>query len=178
MPQDNFLKWWRIGLIAFGLVFIVSGGGFYAWTSARSAAAVDWPRAEGEVVRSGVETVWSSSSSSSGGRSRSYAPLIVYRYGVNGTVYEGRQIWLNESQSFGFASSARAFAAQYPVGRRVSVIYNPEAPSDAALINEGAPWWLWLFVVVGLAIAVAGWFVPRIFGDLPPLRKPVYRNLP
>ena len=174
MPQDNLLKWFRVGLIGMGLLFIGVGVGLQVWASGRAAEAAQWPTADGVVVAAYVATRSSSSAGSSGSRGQSYAPVVVYRYAANGQTYESNRIWLTAEQRFGFASSAQDFIADYPPGSRVRVLYDPSNPGDSALINEGAAWWFWLFAVFGVMILVFGWYITRLFAGAPALRTPVY----
>jgi hypothetical protein len=173
MLQDNLPKWFMVGLIAMGLLFIGIGIGFHVWASGRAAEAAQWPSADGEVVAAYVETRSNSSSGSRGSRGTSYAPVVIYRYAADGQSYQNNRIWVAAEQSFGFASSARDFIDRYPVGSRVRVLYDPADPTDSALINDGAPWWFWLFVVFGVMILVFGLFIPRLFAGGPRLERPL-----
>jgi hypothetical protein len=173
MLQDNLPKWFMLGLIAMGLLFIGIGVGLHRWESGRAVEVAQWPTADGEVVETYVETRSSSSSSSSGSRGTSYAPVVIYRYAANGQTYQNNQIWANGTQSYGWASSAQDFIGRYPVGSRMRVLYDPSNPGDSALINDGASWWYWLFVVFGVMIVVFGLFIPRLFAGGPRLERPL-----
>lgn len=86
-----------------------------------------YPTALGQVTSSEVK-----SASRARGK-RSYRAAISYAYTV------GEQEWTSDRVSnaavrFGDGSrQAEAFAAQFPVGKEVTVFYNPDAPAEATL---------------------------------------------
>ena len=115
----------------------------------RMHAARNWPSTSGVVVRSEVEEVTSSSDSSTG----SLMPFVMYRYSVAGQHYHARQIKLGMT-SGGSLRAAEKQIAPFPVGKTVTVHYDPEQPADAALIYGSGHLWV-LGGLAALLFAVA-----------------------
>jgi hypothetical protein len=81
----------------------------------------------------------------------SYMPVVEYAYMVGGRQFTSRSIWADTEVS-GSQAYARGIAARYPVGTDVTVRYNPDKPSSAALKVGGRGHWLFL---LGAAVALA-----------------------
>jgi ABC-type multidrug transport system fused ATPase/permease subunit len=126
---------------------------FYAhWRTAKGAQS--WPTIAGKVVRSEVES-YEERVGDKGSLSRFYRPVVEYAYTVNGQDYRGNQIKLMAT-SAGNESWAAKAAARYPIGRDVTVSYEPENPGNAALeVSRSSAWWL-LLLAAG-AFALAAW---------------------
>jgi hypothetical protein len=154
LPDSIDNKPFVIIAACFGLVVLL----FFIASYRRSRRAADWPLVRGKVLQSGSEQVRSNDSD---GRTRTtYAPVVEYRYSVNGVDYVSRQIKLgivmSSSQSY-----ATKVAARYPKGSDVDVHYDPANPSSAALENPSGFYWLLLAVALGcFALAArAGGFI-------------------
>ncbi|MFX1511456.1 MAG: DUF3592 domain-containing protein [Promethearchaeota archaeon] len=89
-------------------------------------ASTKWPSVEGEIVASklGVrfddEGVWI------------YKPNIIYSYLVGGREYHGERIIIMQA-FYPSKSWAQKQVDKYPLGLRVNVYYNPDAPKKAVL---------------------------------------------
>jgi hypothetical protein len=92
-----------------------------------------WPAAEGEVRSSSVLELRSARA----GSSRLYRPEILYAFTVDGMEYTGVRRTLYAINCGGSDSPAKV-VAQYPVGRRVMVYYDPVNPRESILIRESA----------------------------------------
>jgi hypothetical protein len=154
LPDSVENKPFVIFAACFGLVVLL----FFIASYRLSRRAADWPLVRGKVLQSGSEQVRSNDSD---GRTRTtYAPVVEYRYSVNGVDYVSRQIKLgivmSSSQSY-----ATKVAARYPKGSDVDVHYDPANPSSAALENASGFYWLLLAVALGcFALAArAGGFI-------------------
>ena len=125
--------------------------------------SLEWPEAPGEILSSGVR---SETSSSSGSRaSTTYHAAVEYRYEVGGRWLEGDRISYG-AYGTGEHDRAAAIAANYPVGARVTVYYQPEDPTESVL-EPGAHGLPWFFLAMGLLFGVVGLlmakFFPRMF---------------
>lgn len=86
-----------------------------------------WPRADGVVLRS--ETVRIDD-----GESIIYRPLVQCSYQVDGTGYVTEALHPgHENHSSSFESHWRRVVDRYPAGAVVTVIYNPQNPSEGYL---------------------------------------------
>jgi hypothetical protein len=85
-----------------------------------------------------------------------YEPTVTYSYTVAGTPYVANVL---RSGGFDFGSRANAEAklAQYPVGSRVDVRYDPDDPGRAVLETGGSGWWG--FLAAGLFAAIGGGYL-------------------
>lgn len=145
-PADHSQSVWRlyrlVGMSLFALAFF---GGILAirvgfrdtrsgWESRR------WPTTTGAVLESSVtftrstETTSAHSSTPDQLQSRTvetWFPVVQYRYEVDGQVRIGTRLKIVDSGSN--RDDALARAAQYPLGAKVTVFYDPHAPSQAVL---------------------------------------------
>jgi hypothetical protein len=128
-------------LLLFGLI----GGGlsFWGWTILQDArASVSWPTAEGVVSSSEVDH----STDAEGGDS--YSPEVTYQYQVDGQNLANNQIKFGEN-SYSSRRKAEEIAAAYPVGKQVTVYYEPERPDNAVLepgVSAGS------YIVLGIGV--------------------------
>jgi hypothetical protein len=107
-----------------------------------------WPATPGLVVSSSVVG------------ERAFRPQIVYQYDVGGLTFTDTTFL--DMPSFGGRNSRReaadTMAAEYPVGKTVTVHYDPESPALSHL-KVGAPWSVFgkmglagVLVILGLVI--------------------------
>lgn len=121
-----------------GGIFIVAVGAVgvflvvYALRSRQKAAASQtWPSVQGYIIQSEVRQT---TSTDDNGRVRvAYYPAIAYDYEVAGQTYTGKQIAFGGVRGESSPERARAVLARYPGGAGVTVVYNPEKPSEAVL---------------------------------------------
>ncbi len=109
-----------------------------------------------EVIETDVES-HTSSSTSNGGSSTTYKPVVTYRYEVNGQSYTCREV-----TPIRFSSSdydwAREVVARFEDARAgeqsVDAWYNPDDPSDAYLLKEATffPYMFALFPMLFFAV--------------------------
>ncbi len=143
----------------FPWVFVLIGGVLlYAGNQARSSAKsmADWARTEGHVISSVVESTQYGSSLTT---SPSYHAVIVYEYRVGERVFHGMRLGVGE-HAFRRAAEAQAVVTRYPVGRAVTVYFNPFSVTEAVL-EPGSPWHPYvllgiggLCILVGVCLAV------------------------
>jgi hypothetical protein len=147
------------GSLAVALIFLLVGGGlsYWGWTILQDArASMSWPTAEGVIGRSEV----TESSDSEGGTS--YSPEVTYTYQANGLLQEGERIKFGEN-SYSSRRRAEEIIAQYPVGTRVTVHYDPEQP-DHSVLEPGVTGGSYIVLGIGLIfLFVSAILVPIIF---------------
>jgi len=129
--------------LVFGGLFILvfAGlGAFLIYQSVRSRqkaeASQAWPATSGQVTEAHVEQ--STSTDSDGDTSTSYTPTVSYTYRVLGQEYQGDKIGFGFQQSYGSPSKAQAALASFPVGKQVTVYYDPNKPADAVLERKAS----------------------------------------
>ena len=119
-----------------------------AWSMRR------WPAAQGEV-RSSDALRFQSVGAGQGAR---YRPEILYAFSVGGKEYTGVRRTLLAWQTSG-SQSAEEVVARYPVGKKVTVYYDPRNPRESILIRESALPSAILVTALGLVFCAvfAGW---------------------
>lgn len=117
--------------MAVGLLAMVVGVGF-AWYAGREMlqqmASWSWPRAEAKVVRSQLHLEWSVAVS--GRVRRKFIADLKFEYWVDGQVQ-----WLERTRSGTRPEMTEVFA-QYPLGKKVDVYFDPEKPSLAVIDRD------------------------------------------
>lgn len=104
----------------------------------------NWPKANGEVIRSHVST-WLDSESDT-----LYGAQVEYKYSIGDTEYKGHRVTMSDGGS-SFEDAARKVVDRYPRGNTVDVHYNPEKPDDSVL-EPGVTWVTYLPLFLGLAM--------------------------
>lgn len=100
----------------------------------RSLDSKSWRTAGGVIEAQHID--------SSKGEDRYYdTPFVTYLYVVEGHAYRGGSTYLHDDGWSGFATfKSRAVAKDslkdYPVGKRVTVFYDPDNPNDAVLDRD------------------------------------------
>jgi Protein of unknown function (DUF3592) len=88
---------------------------------ARRQPAGGWHRTQGTVLSSTVQM-------GAAGPSPGEAPLVLYAYQVNGTVFRGHRVRTKRGPC-----NASSVIARYPAGASVVVYYDPTDPANSAL---------------------------------------------
>jgi Protein of unknown function (DUF3592) len=116
-----------------------------------AAASKTWPATTGKVLSSEVEA--RRSSSSTGGYTTSYYPMIFYEYQVDGQIHRSNTLVLG-GEVGGPVSRAQQTVIAYPPGSSVQVYYNPENHQQATLEQgsslSGILIWVAVLIIVGL----------------------------
>ena len=148
--EEKFaMKLERIGILAalsiFPLIglFLVGVGARNVW---REIASSNWPVAEAKVETSQERP------------SRD----ILFRYRVNGMLYATNRVSFGETLDTGTASDADLRRFRFPVGRALTVRYNPANPMLAAVEPGFHSEALWL-PGVGLGFLLPGILFVRVF---------------
>ena len=157
--QARWVVWIFTG---FQSIFVLLGIFFTAqgvleWD--RAARSASWPTVPGTVTRSEVT---SHRSTHKGRTSTSYHAHIEFDYLVDGTSHHGSRRTYKVMASS--KSAANEAVAAYPVGRSVTVSYDPQDP-ERAVLEPGWDWSNAIPIAVGLfAIAFVSflrWLVVR-----------------
>ena len=137
--NDKTSNWLRILLTIVCLVFFCGGCvvGLMAYRGIDEARqSLQWPKAPGKIVRSGVDISVHRERRGDLDRrkkeTRSYSAEIEYEYAVNGKALTGSRIAVITEQ-FGTKAWAEATSQKFPVGAEVTVSYNPAKPEQCVL---------------------------------------------
>jgi len=134
-----------LGLILSMGIFLLIGVllTIWGWTILQNArASGSWPTADGIVTRSQV----SHSTDAEGGDS--YQPQVTYKYSANNTTYENNTIKFGEN-SYNSRRKADEIAGNYPVGKNVTIYYDPEKP-DRSVLEPGVS--AGNYIVIGIGV--------------------------
>ena len=127
---------------------------FFVWNGLSdiitSQASKSWPTVQGFVNTSDVKET----------RGRQgqyyYAPIVVYRYEVDGTQHRGERIHFGDRSSSS-AKKEQATAMKYDPGSAVTVHYRKSAPEDSVL-EVGATTDNWIVLIIGIVLGTIGVF--------------------
>jgi hypothetical protein len=131
-------------IFSMGLFLLIGLGlSFWGWTILQNArASASWPIADGRVTNSEVNHT----TDAEGGDS--YSPEITYTYAVNDTNLNNSTIKFGEN-SYSSRKKAEEILSNYPVGKNVTVYYDPEKPDRSVLepgVSAGS------FIVLGIGV--------------------------
>lgn len=126
--------------------------------SIRIYESKSWPTAKGTIRESRIEE-------RTGSINPGYFDLIVfYTYIVKWREYKSDRLYFYDYQPKQWRHNAEKDLLLYPVGKIVTVYYNPRKPSDAVL-DRNIPVWMtifWLFFTSFLLVAGVGFFLKNI----------------
>lgn len=129
--------------IGFGCFFL-----YTAWKYYYSTRNVNnWELAQGTITKSNLKHARAA-----------LLPDIEYQYFVLGVEYKGTAVTI-VPDLFYDVKVAQGFLAEYPVGKKVDVFYNPEIHHVAVLEKESSVsilWFLWLPIGTALAFLIFG----------------------
>ncbi|MEE9255141.1 MAG: DUF3592 domain-containing protein [Pseudomonadales bacterium] len=137
----------KVVLMVFGLVWV--GGVFLC---RKFYAAREWPCVDGVVTKSALE--WESGNADMSG---GYTMDVEYEYVVNSRKYVRNGLRLGWKLMMGFKSSMEKRLAAFPVGKRVTVSYNPRKPKESYVVPAN-PDQLRLLLIV-IAIVLVGFWI-------------------
>ncbi|MBD9423833.1 DUF3592 domain-containing protein [Pseudomonas sp. PDM15] len=93
----------------------------------------EWPTAEGVITESRITSSYKTSSEKGWHGSRyEYEVRVQYAYSVDGVSYSGKHLRIRPNQ-YSSEEHAQQELAEYPVGQRVRVYYNPKEPERSLL---------------------------------------------
>ncbi len=146
-----------LGVILFGLLWVLGFGFVHYRAASKARASESWPSAPGKLLR--AEILVEQSSSSEGGTTTWYNPMVAYSYKVTGRELAGKRLRFGNVRST-IRKRAEETLAPYAAGRTVSVRYNPERPEDCVLESHKPAAAPLIMAVAGIPILVLGaWLV-------------------
>jgi len=124
----------------------------------KAEASTSWPSTVGTVTESTIEESYSRDED--GHRQTHFKPVVKYNYQVVGSTFTGDKIAFGMGSSGNF-KSAQQTIANYPIGKQVTVYYNPEKPEEGVLERRAASFKTLLvigivFLVVSACAGVIG----------------------
>ena len=147
----------------FPLIFLISGAviaflGIRGLIRAKESS--NWPSVKGKIITSSVKTHHSSGKN---GSSTTYHAHIIYKFKINGEVFNGERVAYGD---YGSSDSSHAWGIvhRYPVRKKVLVHYMPGNPEEC-LLEPGIKAQAWFMPIFGLVFFTAGTlmaiFMPR-----------------
>lgn len=109
-----------------GVVFFLK----YLLAKRKADASLAWPSTMGIIETSTITS--NTSTDSDGISSTTYAPIVVYSYSVMGSDFHSKRVGFGLDMS-GSQSGAASVMSRFPVGKTVTVFYNPDNPGEAVL---------------------------------------------
>ena len=113
-------------------VLVIGGIGYILYRRNQQSMAYrqstqTWLTTTGTVLMSSVQ-------SSHSGNSHSTYPVVVYSYVVNGQSYQSQRVRAGDQfLTVRVAGQAQATVARYPIGKSITVYYDPANPAESAL---------------------------------------------
>jgi Protein of unknown function (DUF3592) len=89
------------------------------------------------------------------GKNRIKKPIVKYIYLVNGTQYQGGNIYFDDENSRSNLSYTNQMVSKYPAGKQALVYYNPAEPQSSVL-ETGIAEIPWIPLIFGMGFTVAG----------------------
>jgi uncharacterized protein (TIGR03435 family) len=129
--------------IVIGLVVVGVG----VWLLTKSLRAEHWPVTDGIVQSAEMK------SQTGNHGSTTYSAEVTYTYQVAGATYTAGKVAIGQMSSS--VDYAQGILNRYPVGKKVSVHYSPDDPSDAVL-ETGIHGGMWICLGVGTAFTLFG----------------------
>lgn len=117
------------------IIFGLGSGIYFVRSLVRQHALKHWPSTRGEILESKLEE-----------NSDGWYPYVRYSYSAQGKSYASDQLYFyscNEAP----AKRARTYLLPYPVGKAVTIYYNPRNPEEAVL-DRRLPLWRPLFWLI------------------------------
>ena len=145
---------WMVYAIPLAMVGLVAFAVFYKYLEVQKVAW--WPQAPGKVVVSTSEQRPVGSFDDGGGSRediRNFAK-IVYEYEVSGQKMRASRVSIGEDMGNFMVEET---IARYPVGKAVTVYYNPRRPKEAVLERE-MPKGVFGCAIIGIVVSLIGIF--------------------
>lgn len=120
-----------------------------------AAKSRSWPTTQGVVLGATIEA--KRSSSSRGGTSTSYYPVVIYEYQIAGKIYHNNSLSV-EGAMGGPAGRAQQKIMQYPAGATVTVHYNPDNPQQSGIEHSTGR----SNILIGIAILILVILIPTV----------------
>lgn len=145
---------WGVVIALFILIAAIAVEVFTVSIFIKAKEVENWPRTNGRILRSELTSKFHGSTT--------YEAQIEYEYWVGEKQYTSKQV-RTRGTSTKHRSDVAALVEKFPVGRQVTVYYNPEDPSDAYL-EVGVDFVNYIIIVSPLIFAFgAGAYLVKSF---------------
>ena len=150
------IAWWSLRSDAKNLALFKAAAGWRetpgligeSWVKIHRQRATETRDSDGNVTTTGSDTL-------------TFEPRVSYSYTVNGIALTGKRIDFTRVQALG-EDEAQERLGRFPIGRTVSVYYDPANPKSAVLDRERVPpkrsaatWGLFIGAGIAAVIGVA-----------------------
>jgi hypothetical protein len=152
------MKYLRIVMLLGGVALILWGAIVLVRNQLRGAEVHDWPRVQGRITLSRVDTLHATEVGNAG----DFYPHLRYDYVVNGRTFHGETLYLDEHRSFGSANVAARELVFLETGNDVEIMYNPQNPQEAALIVDKPTWRYFFIFLFGALLTWLSWRLRKI----------------
>jgi hypothetical protein len=152
------MKYLRIVMLLGGVALILWGAIVLVRNQLRGAEVHDWPRVQGRITLSRVDTLHATEVGNAG----DFYPHLRYDYVVNGRTFHGETLYLDEHRSFGSANVAARELVFLETGNDVEIMYNPQNPQEAALIVDKPTWRYFFIFLFGGLLTWLSWRLRKI----------------
>lgn len=152
------MKYLRIVMLLGGVALMAWGAVVLVRNQLRGAEVHGWPRAQGRMTLSRVDTLHASEVGNAG----DFYPHVRYDYVVNGRTFHGETLYLDEHRSYGSANVAARELVFLEAGNDIEVMYNPRDPREAALIVDKPTWRYFFLFLLGALLTGLGWRLRKI----------------
>lgn len=134
-------------LLVTGILFVYLGGrNVFQYRD-----ATRWPTGKGVIIRSETKALEHAENSST------VIADIEYEYKVSGVRFTGTQIYLGTTRN-SLSLFSQQVVRQFPVGREVTVHYNP-AQTAVSFLETDAVIHVFILPAAGLVLALSGFFL-------------------
>ncbi len=141
------------------MAFALGLAAFMAWRHVqKEQRSQSWPCTPGEILRSGIKKESLGSAMLIGGTAV-WVPNVEYAYSVHRRTCTGNQVAFGGFLYTSVPDRAEAKASEYPVGKHVSVFYDPKNPALSCLERTpGGAWpgYVAVALLAGSAVALLG----------------------
>lgn len=152
------MKYLRILMLLGGVALMAFGATVLVRNQLRGAEVHGWPRAQGRVTLSRVETLHKAEVGNTG----DFYPHVGYDYRVGGRSFHGDTLYLDEHRSFGSANVAARELVFFESGAMVEVMYDPADPHEAALVVDKPTWRYFFIFLLGGLLAWLSWRLRKV----------------
>lgn len=109
-----------------------------------------WPKTAGRVALSCISM-----------KGRNPMPCVTYKYKVKDVTYESGALYFGFNGNLSAQDDAYEVVRQFPVGKNLSVAYNPQSPDVSCLQPGRLHWATYLLIAFGFGGIWAGNFILR-----------------
>ena len=140
--------------------------GVWLWMLATQALTWTYAATEGTVLESRIEQAKDSDGDTT------FDAKIAYEYAAGGRKHRGETIRHLEMRMNGGRQQAQESVQRFPVGKRVTVYFDPDRPAKSVLERDlrGGDFFLPLFMMPFNVIMLGGWYA--VFGSWRKRGKP------